>query len=54
MSSVSSLKSLLAVWLSLLLLLGLTTASAYVSLGIGNTLINLAIAILKLALIALF
>jgi cytochrome c oxidase subunit 4 len=54
MSSVSSLKTLLAVWASLLVLLGLTTASSYVSLGIGNTLINFAIAVMKIGLIALF
>jgi cytochrome c oxidase subunit 4 len=54
MSSVSSLKTLLAVWVILLVLLGLTTASSYMSLGIGNTLINLVIAIMKIGLIVLF
>lgn len=54
MSPVSSVKTLLAVWVSLLVLLGLTTASSYVALGIGNTLINFAIAVVKVGLIALF
>jgi len=50
----SSLKSLLAVWLGLMVLLALTTASSYLSLGIGNTLINLIIAFMKIGLIACF
>jgi caa(3)-type oxidase subunit IV len=48
-----SVKTLLAVWACLLVLLTITTASAYLSLGIGNTLINGVIAVLKVALIAL-
>jgi len=54
MSSVSSLKTLLAVWIGLMLLLALSTASSYVSLGIGNTLVNLAIAAVKVGLILVF
>jgi cytochrome c oxidase subunit IV len=54
MSSVSSLKTLVAVWVSLLVLLGLTTASSYISLGIGNTLINLLIALMKVGLVVVF
>jgi cytochrome c oxidase subunit 4 len=42
------------VWLGLLVLLALTTGSSYVHLGVGNTLLNLAIAAIKLALIAWF
>jgi len=49
---VSSIQLLVAVWVGLLVLLALTTGSAYVPLGIGNTLINLAIATFKVALIA--
>jgi cytochrome c oxidase subunit IV len=49
-----SLKKLLTVWLCLLILLTLTTASAYLPLGIGNTLINGAVAVLKVALIGLY
>jgi cytochrome c oxidase subunit 4 len=54
MRSVSSIRSLLNVWLGLLGLLALTTASAYLHLGIGNTLINLAVAAVKIGLIVLF
>ncbi|MBS0421392.1 MAG: cytochrome C oxidase subunit IV family protein [Proteobacteria bacterium] len=50
----SSLKSLLAVWLGLMLLLALTTASSYLSLGVGNTIINLVIAFMKIGLIVCF
>lgn len=50
----SSLRSLLSVWLGLMVLLGLTTASSYLSLGVGNTLINLLIAAMKIGLIACF
>ena len=54
MSSASSLKTLLAVWVGLMVLLALTTASSYASLGIGNSLINLVIAVMKVGLIVLF
>jgi len=54
MSAVPAVKTLVAVWVALLVLLGLTTASSYVALGIGNTLINSGIAVLKVGLIALF
>src|SRR5207302_6157018 len=52
MSPVSSMKSLVATWLGLLLLLAATTASAYVPLGVGNTLLNIAIAAIQIGLIA--
>lgn len=48
-----TVRTLLSVWLALLVLLTLTTASSYVPLGVGNTLINGAIAVMKVALIAL-
>ncbi|MFL6601702.1 MAG: cytochrome C oxidase subunit IV family protein [Steroidobacteraceae bacterium] len=54
MKSVSSIGTLLNVWLGLVGLLALTTASAYLHLGMGNTLINLGIAVVKIGLIALF
>ena len=54
MKPVASIKSLLVVWLALLGLLALTTGSAYLPLGIGNSLINIALAVVKAALIALF
>ena len=50
----SSLKTLLAVWLGLMVLLALTTASSYLALGVGNTLINLVIALMKIGLIVCF
>jgi cytochrome c oxidase subunit 4 len=43
-----------AVWLALLLLLTATVASAYVPLGIVNSVINMAIAAAKVALVMLF
>ncbi|HEY7641515.1 MAG TPA: cytochrome C oxidase subunit IV family protein [Steroidobacteraceae bacterium] len=49
---VTSIQTLLATWGGLLLLLALTTASAYVHLGLGNLLLNLGIAAIKVALIA--
>ncbi len=52
MSSVTSVKTLVAVWVSLLALLGLTTASSYIPLGVGNTVINLLVAVMKVGLIA--
>jgi cytochrome c oxidase subunit 4 len=42
------------IWLTLLVLLAVTTASAYVDLGAGNSIANLIIAAAKAALIALF
>ena len=54
MKTVSAVRTLVLVWLSLLVLLVLTTASSYLHLGIGNTLTNFVIAVIKLALIALF
>jgi cytochrome c oxidase subunit IV len=52
MRSRSTIGTLLSVWVALLVLLTLTTASSYVPLGIGNTLINGVIAVMKTALIA--
>ena len=52
MNPASPVKTLLAVWVALLVLLGLTTASSYLSLGIGNTVRNIVIAIVKVAFIA--
>jgi caa(3)-type oxidase subunit IV len=54
MNSVAPVKALLTVWISLLVLLALTTASAYVPLGIGNSLANMAIATIKVGLVAIF
>jgi cytochrome c oxidase subunit 4 len=50
----SSVAPLVATWFALLILLALTTASAYVNLGFGNTLLNLVIAAVKVGLIAVF
>lgn len=52
--SIAALKTLLGVWLALLVLLGLSTASSYLDLGTGNSVVNLVIAMLKVSLIALF
>lgn len=54
MNPVSAVKTLLAVWGALLVLLGLTTASSYLSLGVGNTVLNMVIAVAKVGLIAVF
>ena len=54
MKHVANIKTLTGVWVALLVLLACSTASSYVSLGIANTLINLAIAAVKVALIAVF
>ncbi|TCS39372.1 cytochrome c oxidase subunit 4 [Paucimonas lemoignei] len=43
-----------AVWLALLVLLALTAASAYLKLGAANSVINMAIALVKAALVAVF
>jgi cytochrome c oxidase subunit IV len=47
-------KTLLRVWVCLLVLLSVTTGSSYLSVGVGNTLINGAIAIMKVSLIAVY
>jgi cytochrome c oxidase subunit IV len=49
-----SIAPLVATWGALLALLAVTTISAYVDLGIGNTVLNLVIAAIKVALIAVF
>lgn len=51
---VPSIKSYVLVWLTLLVLLVTTLASAYVRLGTGNLAINLSIAAAKAALVAIF
>jgi cytochrome c oxidase subunit 4 len=43
-----------AVWVALLMLLAATVASAYIPLGAFNTVLNMAIAAMKVALIAVF
>jgi cytochrome c oxidase subunit 4 len=48
----ASVTSLVLTWLALLALLALTTASAYLDLGVGNTVLNMVIAAAKVALIA--
>jgi cytochrome c oxidase subunit 4 len=45
-------KHLLWVWIALLLLLGISTASAYISLGKFNLIISLTISAIKTALVA--
>lgn len=42
------------IWLALLLLLALTVGSAFLPLGIGNTIVNMAIAGMKAALVVVF
>lgn len=54
MSTIPAVRTFVLVWLGLLVLLALTTASSYVHLGVGNTLLNFVIAAIKLALIAVF
>jgi caa(3)-type oxidase subunit IV len=49
---VTSIRTLLFTWGGLLLLLAVTTASAYLNLGLGNLVVNLGVASLKVALIA--
>jgi len=49
-----SVASLVATWGALLALLAVTTASSYLDLGAGNTVLNLVIAAIKVALIAVF
>jgi cytochrome c oxidase subunit 4 len=47
-------RSLVLVWLALLVLLGASAGSAFAALGAWNTVLNLAIAAGKAALVALF
>jgi cytochrome c oxidase subunit 4 len=47
-------RSLVLVWLALMVLLGASAASAVVSLGVWNTVLNLGIALVKAALVMLF
>jgi len=54
MNTIPPVRTLVLVWVSLLTWLALTTATSYLHLGLGNTLINLVIAAIKLALIAWF
>ena len=49
-----SIASLVLTWATLLALLAITTASAYLDLGSGNTVLNLVIAGIKVVLIATF
>jgi cytochrome c oxidase subunit 4 len=49
-----SIASLVGTWAALLALLAITTASAYLDLGIGNTVLNLVIAAINVVLIAAF
>lgn len=42
------------IWLALLVLLALTCGSAFIPMGIWNSIANLAIAVLKAALVVLF
>jgi cytochrome c oxidase subunit 4 len=51
---VDSIKTYSAVWLSLLVLTGLTTAVAYVDLGAFSVVVALTIAVIKMLLVALF
>ncbi len=52
--AIPTIKTLLRVWFGLLVFLGLTTASSYLDLGVGNGVANLVFAIMKVSLIALF
>jgi len=52
-SSVAPLRHYVWTWVGLLVLLGLTTASAFVHLGALNLAANLAIAVAKAVLVAL-
>jgi cytochrome c oxidase subunit 4 len=54
MRSPEKVRTLLLVWGGLLVLLALTTGSSYLPLGVGNTLINGMVAIMKVALIAVY
>lgn len=54
MKVIPPVRTFVSVWLGLLVLLALSTGSSYISLGMGNSLINLAIAAMKVALIAVF
>lgn len=48
------MKTLVLVWLALMGLLALTAGSAMVPLGLANGILNMTIAIMKTALVALF
>ena len=48
------MKTLLFVWLGLMVLLAATAGSSLVPLGAANTILNLVIAVAKAALVALF
>jgi cytochrome c oxidase subunit IV len=54
MNGIPRLRTFVLVWLSLLVLLALSTGSSYLHLGIANTLINMVIAAVKVGLIAVF
>ncbi len=54
MSHTAPLRSMIGVWLVLLLLLAATCASAYVSIGPWNGVINVSIAIVKTLLVMIF
>ena len=51
---VARIGTYLWIWLALIVLLLATFGSAYLSLGVGNVVLNLAIAIAKAALVAIF
>jgi cytochrome c oxidase subunit IV len=51
---VDTIKTYSAVWLTLLVLTGVTTAVAYVDLGAFSVVVALTIAVVKMLLVALF
>jgi cytochrome c oxidase subunit IV len=51
---VDSIKTYTAVWLILLVLTGVTTGVAYIDLGAFSVVVALAIAVIKMLLVALF
>ena len=51
---VDTIKTYSAVWLTLLILTGVTTAVAYVDLGAFSVVVALTIAVVKMLLVALF
>jgi len=50
----SSARRLVGVWVLLMLLLALTVGTAFLPLGVGNTLLNLLIAAVKASLVVAF
>ncbi len=42
------------VWISLLLLLTLTSTTAYINLGFGNTVLSMSVSVIKALIIAVF